>query len=157
LGKISKPDTKAFKKRMKMRTKMLKRKVKNNKTLNSIKFPELRLLDTIQADMGNRVVYTRFILLFKLKNQNFFSDTVIVSYTSEFKDIIQDDKDRLLYLLQKLNPGRIEIVLIREIINADTGREEDHHLIKKRERAIKMFFCKEGLAKSKIQIFPRSI
>jgi hypothetical protein len=154
LGKVNKPDTKAFKKRMMVKTKMLKRKIKNNKTLKAIKFPELPF-DTTQTGVGNSVVYTRFILLFRIKKQTGFCDTMIVSYSSQFKDILMDDKDRLAYLLQTLNPGRLEMVIVREIINKRTEINEPLYLVNRRNRTICRFLRHEGISRTKVKLIYR--
>ena len=154
IGKVKKPDLRAFKKRVKVKTRMLKRKVSKSKPRDSIKFPELPSLDTTQVQMGDAVVYTRFVLFFRVKDQKEYSDTTIIAYTSEFRDIRQDDKDRLSYLLQKINPGRIELIVVQQIKKTVANEPEDHHLVKRKERAIRRFLNTEGVQKSKIVIVP---
>jgi hypothetical protein len=154
LGEIRKPDMRAFKKRLSYKTKLVKRKVKNNKTLNNISFPEFPG-DTVLA--GTHVIYSRFILLFRLKKQNFFSDTMIISYSSEYRDIMKNDQNNIIYTISRLNPQRIENIYIREIIDSNTNKTEDYHLVKRREKKLRKLLLGEGVARHKIVLVTRAI
>src|SRR6476661_6859525 len=88
-----------------------------------------------ELSYASKVVYSKFFLRFYFVRDTVdFTDSVIIFYTSEHRDITEADKPRLEHFIKKLPANKVTRVDIRQI---DTNEsKEDLHLVISRQKKI---------------------
>jgi hypothetical protein len=104
--------------------------------------------DSVLAMVGERVVYTKFLLVFYLQTGAISSDTLIVNYSSEYKSIMNADEIKIAALVNDRKPWEITRITIREMITSP--EKEDQHVISARGRSIKKLLHGTGVSYSKM-------
>lgn len=156
-------DIKGFKKRVKGKIAIMKRKLKrrsvpeNNDKFDHKIADSRKSQEETPAAKGKNVDYFPYLILLRLKDNPNQMDSNVVMHTNEFNDLIPVDKSRMIYRIDTIKPKNILMVYIKKYYNPELDKNEPVHVQYGRVKALKKFLIKQGIHASHVKILQDSL